>query len=37
MNLYLGDAIVLWPRTVHATWIPPGATKERVSLDLRFV
>ena len=36
-RLALGDVVVLRPLTVHATDVPPGATRPRWSLDLRAV
>lgn len=37
VDLHIGDAVVLWPETIHATYVPPNADKSRMSLDLRAV
>lgn len=36
-SLAIGDIVMLGRTTVHATYIPPGANKSRISLDVRML
>jgi len=36
-DLTLGDALVFGDLTIHRTFLPPGATVERRSLEFRLV
>jgi hypothetical protein len=32
-----GDVVVMNPLTIHRTWVPDGATKERLSVEVRIM
>lgn len=34
-DLELGDVVVIWPDSIHASFVPHRATKTRISLDIR--